>query len=155
MRRSVAVCSTVRGAALAVLPQGQSPNLIQPPHRYAPRIAFPALVAAADIRAPSPPCTGKDNERGISLLATGLLALLATSTVLLGLTVAGAAETRVPPPVARIGSTEKICQLTGDLDWETGRPTAARTLSNFGLDAVDLGYPVEHDGKLILLFGDS
>jgi hypothetical protein len=36
------------------------------------------------------------------------------------------------------------CQLTGDVDWETGQPTAARTLANFGLDAVDLGYPVEH-----------
>jgi hypothetical protein len=46
-------------------------------------------------------------------------------------------------------------QLTGDVDWETGRPTAARTFTNFGLDAADLGYPVEHDGKLILLYGDS
>src|SRR5271157_615598 len=53
------------------------------------------------------------------------------------------------------GSTQKICQLIGDIDWETGRPTAARTFANFGLDAADLGYPVEHDGKLILLFGDS
>jgi len=43
----------------------------------------------------------------------------------------------------------------GDTDWETGRPTAGRTFSNFGLDATDLGYPVEHAGKLILLFGDS
>jgi hypothetical protein len=56
---------------------------------------------------------------------------------------------------SRIGSTEKVCQLTGDTDWETGRPTAGRTFSNFGLDATDLGYPVEHAGKLILLFGDS
>ena len=53
------------------------------------------------------------------------------------------------------GSSKKVCQLTGDIDWETGRPTAARTFSNFGLDAGDLGYPVEHNGKLILLFGDS
>ena len=57
--------------------------------------------------------------------------------------------------VAVPGTTEKICQLTGDIDWETGQPTAARTLSNYGLDAVDLGYPVENQGKLILLFGDS
>jgi hypothetical protein len=39
--------------------------------------------------------------------------------------------------------SQKVCQLTGDVDWETGQPTAARTLTNFGLDAVDLGYPVE------------
>jgi hypothetical protein len=68
---------------------------------------------------------------------------------------ANAAETGAPAPVTRIGSGEKICHLTGDTDWETGQPTAARTFSNFGLDAVDLGYPVEHAGKLILLFGDS
>ncbi len=53
------------------------------------------------------------------------------------------------------GSTHKVCQLTGDVDWETGQPTAAQTFTNFGLDAADLGYPVEHQGKLILLFGDS
>ena len=55
----------------------------------------------------------------------------------------------------RNGGSDKVCQLTGDVDWETGRPTAARTLANFGLDAVDLGFPVEHAGKLLLLFGDS
>src|SRR5271157_3754782 len=53
------------------------------------------------------------------------------------------------------GSTQKICQLTGNLDWDTNLPTAAKTLTNFGLDAVDLGYPVEMGDKLILLFGDS
>ena len=63
--------------------------------------------------------------------------------------------TAAPAPVRVVGHTEKVCQLTGDLDWESGRPTAARTLASFGLDAADLGYPVEHEGKLILLFGDS
>jgi hypothetical protein len=75
--------------------------------------------------------------------------------LLIGIVGASAAETGAPGPVARIGTTDKICQLTGDTDWETGRPTPARTFANFGLDAADLGYPVEHDGKLILLFGDS
>jgi hypothetical protein len=60
-----------------------------------------------------------------------------------------------PRPLTRIGNSEKICQLTGEKDWETGRPTAAKTFSKAGLDAVDLGYPIEHQGKLILLFGDS
>ena len=84
-----------------------------------------------------------------------ILAVLATQFILAGATIAAAAETGAPAPVARIGSSEKICQLTGDTDWETGQPTAARTLHNFGLDGTDLGYPVEHAGKLILLFGDS
>ena len=64
-------------------------------------------------------------------------------------------DNRPPAPLKLIGYTEKVCQLTGDVDWETGRPTAARTFSNAGLDACDLGYPVQHNGKLILLFGDS
>jgi Domain of unknown function (DUF4185) len=80
--------------------------------------------------------------------------LLATILLLLGLPPPGAAENSPPAPTT-IGKSEKVCQLTGDVDWETGQPTAARTLTNFGLDAVDLGYPVEHNGKLILLFGDT
>jgi hypothetical protein len=80
------------------------------------------------------------------------LAVLAAQLVLAG---SSAAETNAPAPVTRIGDSEKICQLTGDTDWETGQPTAARTFRNFRLDAADLGYPVEHAGKLILLFGDS
>jgi hypothetical protein len=64
-------------------------------------------------------------------------------------------QQEAPRPAVRVGATQKICQLTGDTDWETGKPTAARTFTNFGLEAVDLGYPVEHNGKLILLFGDS
>ena len=80
--------------------------------------------------------------------------LLAASLLLIGWPAAHAAETPPPPPTS-IGTSQKVCQLTGDVDWETGQPTAARTLANFGLDAVDLGYPVEHDGKLFLLFGDT
>jgi hypothetical protein len=81
--------------------------------------------------------------------------LLAANLLLVGASPASAAENGAPSPPARVGGSEKICQLTGDVDWETGRPTAARTFANFGLDAVDLGYPVEHEGKLILLFGDT
>ena len=79
------------------------------------------------------------------------------STIFLGMAglAAHAAESLAPSPFTTVGSSDKICQLTGDVDWETGWPTAARTSTNFGLDAGDLGYPVEHDGKLILLFGDS
>ncbi len=73
---------------------------------------------------------------------------------------AGPTSTPTPLPAAVNpiyvqGSTQKVCQLLGENDWATGQPTAARTFTNFGLDAADLGYPVEHQGKLILLFGDS
>lgn len=88
-------------------------------------------------------------------MACKLCPVLTPLFVLGGIIASSAAETGAPSPLTRIGASEKICQLTGDTDWETGRPTAAKTFSNFGLDAADLGYPVEHGGKLILLFGDS
>lgn len=53
------------------------------------------------------------------------------------------------------GRSEKVCQLTGDADWESGVPTTTLTQQRFGLGAVDLGYPVEHQGRLALLFGDT
>ena len=80
--------------------------------------------------------------------------LLTAALSLIGSPPLRAAETAPPAPIV-IGASRKVCQLTGDVDWETGQPTAARTLTNFGLDAVDLGYPVEHDGKLFFLFGDT
>jgi len=76
-------------------------------------------------------------------------------TAMVVATLNASAQQKAPAPVVRVGEPEKVCQLTGDVDWVTGRPTAARTLTNFGLDAADLGYPVEHNGKLVLLFGDS
>ena len=68
----------------------------------------------------------------------------------------GAALT-AQPTLSLVGGSEKVCQLTGENDWETTtpgspHPTAAKTLTNFGLDGVDLGYPVENRGTLILLF---
>jgi Domain of unknown function (DUF4185) len=80
--------------------------------------------------------------------------LLAANLLLIGTPSAGVADTAPPAPTS-IGTSQKVCQLTGDVDWETGQPTAARTLTNFGLDAVDLGYPVEHNDKLMFLFGDT
>lgn len=49
----------------------------------------------------------------------------------------------------------RVCQLTGDVDWLTGLPTTSRSESEFGLIGTDLGYPVEHNGRMALLFGDS
>ncbi len=65
------------------------------------------------------------------------------------------ADPGIPAPVSLVGSTEKVCQLNGENDWVTNSPTAAHTFTNAGLIGGDLGYPVEHAGKLLLLFGDS
>jgi len=55
-----------------------------------------------------------------------------------------------------VGSSTKVCQLTGETDWASGQPTAAHTWSQFGLAGVDLGFPVEsHAGPLYFLFGDA
>jgi len=61
-------------------------------------------------------------------------------------------------------STQKICQVTGDLDRENnppafvyppGTPTASQTGTRFGLFGADLGYSFEHNGRLFFLFGDA
>src|ERR1039457_920065 len=81
------------------------------------------------------------------IVCFGLIPLGAVET---GVSITRSPDAGPPASVRMIGDTEKVCQLTGDKDWDTGQPTAARTLSNFGLDATDLGYPVEHNGKLII-----
>ena len=52
------------------------------------------------------------------------------------------------------GSTQKVCQLTGDFDKERQEPTLSRTDERCGVIGTDLGIPVEHKGRLYLLFGD-
>jgi hypothetical protein len=53
------------------------------------------------------------------------------------------------------GSTVKVCQLTGDVDRQTQKPTPSRTASRFGVAATDLGSSFEHKGRLFFLFGDT
>jgi hypothetical protein len=53
------------------------------------------------------------------------------------------------------GSTQKVCQLTGEKDRQLNQPTASQTTSRFGLVSTDLGYSFEHNGTLFFLFGDS
>jgi len=53
------------------------------------------------------------------------------------------------------GLSEKICQLSGDRDWATSAETTAKTEVSFGMVGTDLGYPVEHNGSMALLFGDT
>lgn len=55
-----------------------------------------------------------------------------------------------------VGSSDKICQLTGQTDWLTGATTDAQTQARNGLTGIDLGFPVESDtGALYFLFGDA
>src|ERR1017187_301507 len=58
-------------------------------------------------------------------------------------------------PVWVPGSSQKVCQLVGEFDHETGQPTASHTESNYGLSGNDLGSSFEHNGKLWFLFGDT
>jgi hypothetical protein len=44
---------------------------------------------------------------------------------------------------------------TGERDWKNGNAIAKFKTSQFGMKATDLGYPVEHNGRLALLFGDT
>ncbi len=78
----------------------------------------------------------------------GLVALLATG-----------AKQNVSSAAKRVsyvrGSTEKICQVTGDFDRQKLQPTKNRTESRFGVSGTDLGYSFEHDGKTFFLFGDT
>jgi hypothetical protein len=55
-----------------------------------------------------------------------------------------------------VGASTKVCQLNGQTDWESGNPTAAQTLTNFGMASADLGAPIDTGGsKLYFLFGDT
>ena len=77
-----------------------------------------------------------------SIVAGLLLALLATPALAATLTLEG--------------SSQKICQLTGQTDWATGQTTDAQTFTRYGLSGVDLGFPIEGDkGVLYFLFGDA
>ncbi len=53
------------------------------------------------------------------------------------------------------GSTHKICQLTGDLDRQTGQPTVNLTQARYGIFGMDLGFSFLHDGRTWFLFGDT
>lgn len=58
-------------------------------------------------------------------------------------------------PVWVPGSTQKVCQPSGEKDYETGLVTVSQTQTNFGLVGNDLGYSFLHNGKLWILFGDT
>jgi hypothetical protein len=53
------------------------------------------------------------------------------------------------------GSTQEVCQLTGQTDYETGQLTSSETQTRYGLTAADEGSSFEFDGNLWWLFGDA
>ncbi len=57
-------------------------------------------------------------------------------------------------PITYRGRSEKVCQLSGSYDQEVEQPTTSNTYQ-FGLTAVDLGYPVDNGRQLSFLFGDA
>lgn len=58
-------------------------------------------------------------------------------------------------PVWVPGSSQKVCQPNGEIDYQTQQPTVSQTQTNYGLVGDDLGASFEHNGKLWLLFGDT
>lgn len=57
-------------------------------------------------------------------------------------------------PVCVPGTVVKVCQLTGDFDRQRQEETLNLT-GRFDVRGVDLGYPVEHRGRLYFLWGDA
>jgi Domain of unknown function (DUF4185) len=104
---------------------------------------------------------------GLAVLACSPLAGLtnrATPTALvpIGAPTTAAPSAVMPTPVSATGdvsfvpgSSQKVCQLMGETDLQTNKPTANQTETRWGLMGNDLGYSFEHDGKLFFVFGDS
>src|SRR5271166_270565 len=59
---------------------------------------------------------------------------------------------QIVSPIAR---SQKICQLTGDLDRQTNNATLNLTQTRAQAKGTDLGYPFLHDGRLYFAFGDT
>jgi hypothetical protein len=83
--------------------------------------------------------------------------LLALPISVILLTIAAPTTSGRAATLSLVGSSTKVCQLIGETDWLTGLPTAAKTMTNFGLQSVDLGFPVDSGAPkpLYLLFGDA
>jgi hypothetical protein len=62
-----------------------------------------------------------------------------------------------PPTLVRYvpGSSQKVCQLTGEFDRERQEFTLNRTESRFGVVGTDLGASFEHGGRIYFFFGDT
>jgi hypothetical protein len=85
-----------------------------------------------------------------SFFSRGSVSAPATATV---------QETPTPAPALTVrhvaGSTQKICQLTGDIDRQTGQPTGNQTQTRFGIIGTDLGFSFLDGNRTWFLFGDT
>lgn len=96
--------------------------------------------------------------RDLFLILAGAAALAVPATSALS-----TLPTAIPSPRLGLGgpvrvqplATQKICQLIGEVDRQTGAPTINATESRFGFWGSDLGISVEHAGRLYFLFGDT
>ncbi len=62
---------------------------------------------------------------------------------------------RTFPAVFVAGSTREVCQLTGQTNFQTGKPTSSETEERYGLRVADAGYSFEFNGRVAYLFGDA
>ena len=86
------------------------------------------------------------------MMKTGIFAIVAAAVAPTAVRVSA----QVVTSFTLVGASQKVCQLNGDTDWQSNTPTAAQTLTKFGMQAADLGAPVDTGGStLYLLFGDT
>ncbi|HTS53534.1 MAG TPA: DUF4185 domain-containing protein, partial [Burkholderiales bacterium] len=57
--------------------------------------------------------------------------------------------------VSPSGRSQKVCQLTGEFDFQNRHETSNRTRSRFSVAGTDLGYPFVYDGRIYFAFGDT
>jgi Domain of unknown function (DUF4185) len=89
----------------------------------------------------------------VHLLAGLLVVILMGGPVPMAL---AASNPTVAPDVSYVvGSTRKISQLIGDLDFQWLTPTQTRTESRCGITGTDLGVSFTHKGITYVTFGDT
>jgi hypothetical protein len=70
--------------------------------------------------------------------------------------VGAAVNPTLPPDTFYVaGSTRKICQLVGDVDFQWGTPVENLTQTRAGFYGTDMGVPFAHDGATCVVFGDT
>lgn len=91
----------------------------------------------------------------IKVATVGAVSLVAFAAVLLP-----TAAPTVAAPMSGFtyvtGSTKEVCQLTGEIDYQTGKKyKGGGTETGYGLEAADAGNSFEYNGQVWWLFGDA
>jgi hypothetical protein len=92
----------------------------------------------------------------MSRWGTGLVVALTASLA----TAAALAQSAASGPavgtdrIVVVSPSQKICQLSGETDRQTGKPTVSQTQSRYGMTSADHGYAFEHNGRVYFLMGD-